>query len=246
MLFILDPNKPDAQFPPVEQAEQEPDGLLAVGGDLSVPRLLNAYKSGIFPWYNEDQPILWWSPNPRTVLYPERLRVSRSLHRRMRTCGYTLTIDQAFHKVIATCAEPRKQQAETWISPEMQHAYVELFRHNHAHSIEVWDGNDLVGGLYGVAIGRVFFGESMFSRRNDASKIALVLLTKRLMAWGYRFIDCQIYSEHLSSMGAQEIQRADFCDLLATWCNSEPDATAWLSDGPATDIAAHDMCHDQR
>ncbi len=246
MLFILDPNKPDAQFPPVEQAEQEPDGLLAVGGDLSVPRLLNAYKSGIFPWYNEGQPILWWSPDPRTILYPGRLRVSRSLHKRIRACGYTLTIDQAFQQVIAACAEPRKQQAETWISPEMQRAYVDLFRHNHSHSIEVWDENDLVGGLYGVAIGCVFFGESMFSRRNDASKIALAFLTKRLIAWGYKLIDCQIYSEHLSSMGAQEIQRVDFCDLLATWCNSEPHATAWLADDLAMSIDAKDLSHDRQ
>lgn len=241
MLFILDPNKPDAQFPPVEQAELEPDGLLAVGGDLSVPRLLNAYKSGVFPWYNEDQPILWWSPDPRAVLYPERLKVSRSLRKCMRTCNYTLSIDQAFQQVIAACAEPRKKQADTWISPEMQCAYIDLFRHNHAHSVEVWDGNDLVGGLYGVAIGSVFFGESMFSRHNNTSKIALAFLSRRLIAWGYKLIDCQVYSEHMTSMGSQEIKRTVFCDLLATWCKREPHTSAWSAEGLSVKVAAKDI-----
>jgi leucyl/phenylalanyl-tRNA---protein transferase len=236
MLFILDPNKPDEQFPPVEQAEFEPDGLLAVGGDLSVPRLLNAYRSGIFPWYNEDQPILWWSPDPRSILYPERLRISRSLRKRIRNCGFSISIDQAFQQVVTACADPRKKQAETWISQEMQLAYLDLFKHKHAHSVEIWDGEDLVGGLYGVAIGMVFFGESMFSRRNDASKIALAFLCKRLISWGYRLIDCQVYSEHITSLGAEEIQRSVFCDLLSTWCNTKSDTTSWSSDSAATKI----------
>lgn len=244
MLFILDPNKLDVEFPPVEQAELEPDGLLAVGGDLSVPRLLNAYRSGIFPWYNEGQPILWWSPDPRTILYPDRLKISRSLRKRIRTCGYTITIDDAFQEVISACAAPRRKQAETWISREMQQAYLQLFRQNHAHSIEVWDGNDLVGGLYGVVIGMVFFGESMFSRRDDASKIALAFLCQMLLSWGYRLIDCQVYSEHLASLGAEEIRRSVFCDLVTTWSNCKPNTTAWLSDGLAPRINANDICYD--
>lgn len=246
MLFILDPNKPDVQFPPVEQAEREPDGLLAVGGDLSVPRLLNAYKSGIFPWYNEDQPILWWSPDPRTILYPQRLKISRSLRKSIRNSGFTLSMDQAFQEVVTACADPRQEQADTWITREMQQAYMDLFKQKHAHSVEVWEGDDLAGGLYGVSIGKVFFGESMFSRRDDASKIALVFLSKRLISWGYKLIDCQVYSEHMISLGAEEIPRSAFCGLLTKWCQDEPQADPWLSDSSATGIRAKDMGNDHR
>lgn len=243
MLFILDSNKPDAQFPPVDQAEREPDGLLAIGGDLSVQRLLTAYKSGIFPWYNENQPILWWSPDPRTILYPDKLKVSRSLGKRIKRCGYSLSVDQAFQQVVAACAAPRKRQSETWISTEMQQAYMEMFKQNHAHSIEVWDGNDLVGGLYGVSIGAVFFGESMFSRRNDASKIALAFLCNRLILWGYMLIDCQVYSEHITSLGAKEIKRSVFCDQLTIWCNTMPHIRSWQTAATriyATEMMSHD------
>ncbi len=227
MLFILDPNNPKQAFPPVEQAEQEPDGLLAIGGDLSPTRLLNAYRSGIFPWYNHDQPILWWSPDPRTVLYPERLQVSRSLRKYIRNSNLTVTTDQAFEDVITACAAPREKQSDTWITPEMKQAYLELFNQGDAHSVEVWEENSLVGGLYGIAIGKLFFGESMFSRRSNASKIALVNLCEKLIAWGYELIDCQVYSEHLISLGAEEIPRSEFSELLAEFCFTKPSANSW-------------------
>ncbi len=245
MLFILDPNNPDAEFPAVEQAETEPDGLLAVGGDLSTPRLLKAYASGIFPWYSDGQPILWWSPDPRTILQPEQIRVSRTLRKNIRRSHLTLSIDQAFQQVITACAAPRQTQSETWITQEMQQAYLNLFQQRHAHSIEVWDENNLVGGLYGVAVGSVFFGESMFSHCNDASKIALVFLCRMLLSWGYRLIDCQVYSEHLLSLGAEEVPRSVFCDHLDRWCKTEPSPDSWSVTGNSTAIAARDMRHDQ-
>jgi len=246
MLFILDPNNPNAKFPPVEQAETKPDGLLAVGGDLTIRRLLNAYAAGIFPWYSDEQPILWWSPDPRTILLPEQIRISRSLRKSMRTSHLSLSIDQAFPQVVAACAEPRMTQSETWITQEMQQAYLNLFEHNHAHSIEVWDNDDLVGGLYGVALGSVFFGESMFSRCANASKIALVFLSVQLVTWGYRLIDCQVYSEHLISLGANEVERAVFCDLLQEWCKTEPGPDSWSMDGNSTMVAVKDMWHDHK
>jgi leucyl/phenylalanyl-tRNA--protein transferase len=230
MLFILDPNNPNEKFPPVDQAEQEPDGLLAVGGDLSTTRLLNAYRSGIFPWYNDDQPILWWSPDPRTVLYPAQFKGSRSLRKDIRNSELSITIDQAFEDVIASCAAPRQRQSDTWITQEMHQAYMELFHQGDAHSVEVWEDDKLVGGLYGVAIGRVFFGESMFSRRNNASKIALLNLCEKLVKWGYELIDCQVYSEHLSSLGAQEIPRSEFSKLLSEHCSSYPHSNSWRTE----------------
>ena len=227
MLFILDPNNPNEKFPPVEQAEREPDGLLAIGGDLSATRLLNAYRSGIFPWYNDDQPILWWSPDPRTVLFPKQFKASRSLRKDIRNSNLSITIDQAFAEVVTSCAAPRQNQTDTWITQEMHRAYLELFHHGDAHSVEVWDEGKLVGGLYGVAIGRVFFGESMFSRRDNASKIALLNLCEKLIAWDYELIDCQIYTEHLSSLGAQEIPRSEFSKLLGAFCSTKPNANSW-------------------
>ncbi len=241
MLFILDPNNPEADFPPVDQAETEPDGLLAVGGDLSTPRLLKAYASGIFPWYSDEQPILWWSPNPRTVLLPGKMKISRSLRKSIRSSNFTLSIDQAFPDVVTACAAPRQKQSETWITQEMQQAYLNLFQQQHAHSIEVWDGEELVGGLYGVAIGSVFFGESMFSRRSDASKIALVFLSRQLLAWGYNLIDCQVYSEHLASLGAEEIERADFCARLLELCNKGPDSNSWSIGDKSAITAVKDL-----
>jgi len=190
---LLDPRDPDAPFPPAEAALREPNGLLAVGGDLSPRRLLRAYRSGAFPWYGEGQPILWWSPDPRAVLLPERVRVSRSLRRTLRRGLFRVTVDRAFDAVIEACATvPRPGQDGTWITPEMAAAYRRLHRLGHAHSVEAWtrDG-ELAGGLYGVAIGRVFFGESMFSRRSDASKVALVTLCRALEAWGYGLVDAR-------------------------------------------------------
>lgn len=244
MLVILDPDKPDAKFPPVEQAETEPDGLLAVGGDLSIPRLLNAYTSGIFPWYSNGQPILWWSPDPRTILRPEQIRISRSLRKSIRRSNLTLSIDRAFREVVTACAAPRQTQSETWITREMQRAYLNLYQQNHAHSIEVWEGDSLAGGLYGVSVGSVFFGESMFSRRNDASKIALLFLCRSLISWGYRVIDCQVHSKHLISLGAEEIERSVFCSLLDKWCKTEPDPSSWSKGGNSTVAAAKDMGYD--
>jgi leucyl/phenylalanyl-tRNA--protein transferase len=217
MLFRLDPHNPTAPFPDVALAETEPNGLLAVGGDLSVTRLTNAYRRGIFPWFNRGDPILWWSPDPRTVLFPERLRISRSLRKRLRREQLAVTCDRAFDAVIAACSAPRRDGGGTWLVPEMVAAYRALHRHHLAHSVEVWEDGTLVGGLYGVALGRVFFGESMFSRSDDASKVALVHLCQRLADWGFGLIDCQVMSAHLIRLGAIEMPRASFCALLERW-----------------------------
>lgn len=202
----------DYSFPPLEAAS--PEGLLAVGGDLSSDRLLSAYRRGIFPWFSQGQPILWWSPDPRAVLYPAAIRVSRSLRRSLRKSEFSVTTDRVFSKVIARCARNRKDQDGTWITQEMQDAYIALHRLGFAHSVETWQAGELVGGLYGVSIGKAFFGESMFSRVSDASKTALVGLAKVLTQSGYHFIDCQIRSAHLDSLGAQSISRADFAQAL--------------------------------
>ena len=221
MIYVLDPNRPDEPFPPVGQAETEPNGLLAVGGDLSSTRLLNAYRRGIFPWYSADQPILWWSPDPRTVLYPERLKISRSLRKTLRNKPFVVTFDQAFVSVVTACSAPRKYAQGTWITAQMLAAYRELHRIGYAHSVEVWLEERLVGGVYGVALGRVFFGESMFSVARDASKVALVHLVQLLIEQGFRLIDCQVYSDHLISLGAEEISRMRFCHELERWCAAD-------------------------
>ncbi|MBK1702282.1 leucyl/phenylalanyl-tRNA--protein transferase [Thiococcus pfennigii] len=218
MLFRLDPYNPAAPFPDIALAEREPNGLLAIGGDLSVTRLVNAYRHGIFPWFNAGDPILWWSPDPRTVFFPERLHVSRSLRKRLRRRELGVTLDRAFDAVIAACSAPRRDGAGTWLVPEMVAAYRALHRHRLAHSVEVWRGDELVGGLYGVAVGGVFFGESMFSRADDASKVALVHLCRQLADWGFGLIDCQVMSAHLVRLGADELAREDFAALLEHGC----------------------------
>lgn len=226
---LLDPRDPEAPFPPVEAALREPEGLLAIGGDLHPRRLLRAYRAGIFPWYGEGQPILWWSPDPRAVLLPERVHVSRSLRRTLRRGLFRVTVDRAFDAVIEACATvPRPGQDGTWITPEMAAAYRRLHRLGHAHSVEAWtrDGG-LAGGLYGVAIGRVFFGESMFSRRSDASKVALVALCRMLVAWGYGLVDCQVRSPHLERMGAVLVPRRRFVAALDRLCPLPPAPGAW-------------------
>jgi leucyl/phenylalanyl-tRNA--protein transferase len=215
-------------FPPVEDALKEPNGLLCAGADLSVPRLLAAYRSGIFPWYSGDEPILWWSPDPRMVLYCEELKVSRSLAKNVRNKGFETRIDTAFAKVIKACAGPRKSENGTWISREMQAAYVALHRAGHAHSFETWLDGRLVGGLYGVAIGRAFFGESMFSRATDASKVALVALVKELRARGFPMIDCQQRTPLLASLGAREIPRVQFLRRLAALVNYTESPEKWI------------------
>lgn len=227
MISLLDPDNPEEPFPPVEQAEQEPDGLLAVGGDLSPTRLLNAYRHGIFPWYSAGQPILWWAPNPRTVLFPERIKVSRSLAKTLRNRDYRFTFDTAFADVIDACAMPQPGREETWITEEMKQAYIQLHRLGYAHSAEIREGKKLVGGLYGIAIGRVFYGESMFSRVRDASKIALVHLARYLEERSFGLIDCQVYSAHLASLGAVEIERGQFCEYLQHFCSQPGLTDSW-------------------
>jgi leucyl/phenylalanyl-tRNA---protein transferase len=200
-------------FPPVEQAEA--DGLLAVGGDLSPARLVHAYSLGIFPWYGPGSPILWWSPNPRMVLFPSELHVPRSLRKHLQRQTFTVTLNQAFDQVIAACARTeRADGVGTWIVPEMECAYCLLHAAGMAHSVEVWQAGQLVGGLYGVALGRIFFGESMFHTRANASKVALVHLTRHLLERGYLMLDCQQATAHMRRFGAREIQRREFMAIL--------------------------------
>ena len=208
---LLFPQDPIDAFPAANEALVEPNGLLAAGGDLSVERLLYAYRHGIFPWYSEGEPILWWSPDPRCVLLPDDLRISRSLRKTRRNKPFEIRIDSDFRGVIERCAAARPGSIGTWITEEMIDAYCELHTANHAHSVECWLDDQLVGGLYGVAIGEVFFGESMFSAARDASKLALVELVQ---LGKYRLVDCQLPSEHLFSLGAQSVTREQFLEML--------------------------------
>ena len=219
-------------FPPVETALAEPNGLLAMGGDLSVERLLDAYRHGIFPWFNPGEPILWWSPDPRMVLVPEEIRVTRSLAKRMRNAGFEVRLDTAFVEVMRACAAPREGAGGTWISPAMVAAYTRLFDAGYAHSVETWHAGRLVGGLYGVAIGRMFYGESMFSREPDASKVALVRLARQLQHWNFGLIDCQMETPHLASLGAHTMPRAEFTARLAELVNLPHHPGPWHFDAP--------------
>lgn len=214
-------------FPPLECALEDPPGLLAAGGDLCPERLLAAYRRGIFPWYKEPQPILWWSPDPRAVLFPDELHLPASLRRTLRRRIYEVTADRCFERVIAACAAPRPGAHGTWIGPDMQHAYCELHRLGHAHSLEAWHGQELLGGLYGIAIGDIFFGESMFSRADDASKVAFVHLVGQLRAWGFALIDCQQDTPHLRRFGARCIPRAQFRDILNANTSASARVGAW-------------------
>jgi leucyl/phenylalanyl-tRNA---protein transferase len=209
-LHWLDPRNPQQPFPPVHLAMRDPNGLLAIGGDLSAQRLLRAYAQGIFPWFNPDEPILWWCPDPRAVLAPADLHVSHSLARTLRRDDYAVSFDRAFVAVLEGCAEPRRRSHGTWLGDDMRRAYQDLHRDGYAHSLEVWREGRLIGGLYGVALGRMFFGESMFSRETDGSKIALYWLCRQLEAWNFEWVDCQITSAHLLSLGAREMPRDDF------------------------------------
>ena len=201
-------------FPPVERALKDPNGLIAAGADLSAARLLDAYSQGIFPWFSDEDPVLWWSPDPRMVLTPGALHVSKTLRRTIRSGQYTVTFDRAFRDVMAGCSEPRRDHDGTWITGDMIDAYSELASLGYAHSVEVWSGSVLAGGLYGVALGRMFYGESMFSRQPDASKVALVFHVRQLERWGFEMIDCQMSTPHLASLGAREIPRAEFVRRL--------------------------------
>ena len=222
------------EFPPLATALSEPNGLLAVGGDLAPERLLAAYRRGIFPWYSPGEPILWWSPDPRMVLFPAEFKVSRSLGRTLRRGGYEVRLDTAFAQVIAACAQtPRRGQQGTWIVPEMQAAYRRLHELGLAHSVETWVDGELVGGLYGIALGRMFYGESMFSWRSDASKIAVAHLARYLERLGFGMVDCQMHTTHLASLGAREIPRDDFMARLDALVAAGPAPGPW----PAADAS---------
>ena len=217
-------------FPPVELALTDPNGLLAAGADLSSPRLLDAYVRGIFPWFSNGDPLLWWSPDPRMVLFLGELHVARSLRRVIRSRRYSVTFDQAFVDVMRGCAEPRGGQDGTWITDAMVDAYSALAALGYAHSVEAWGDGVLAGGLYGVAIGRMFFGESMFARRTDASKVALVHLVRQLQRWDFGLMDCQMSTDHLASLGAREIPREDFVEEVSRLVRREPVRGRWTPD----------------
>lgn len=225
---------PPTAFPPLDTALAEPNGLLAIGGDLAPERLLDAYRRGIFPWFNPGEPILWWSPDPRMVLVPDAVRVTRSLARRLRNGGFELRVDTAFVEVMRACAGPRapagRASGGTWISPAMIAAYTRLYEAGYAHSIESWRDGRLVGGLYGVAIGRMFYGESMFSRESDASKVALVRLCRQLARWEFGLVDCQMETPHLASLGARTLPRATFAAQVAELVNLPHRAGPWSFD----------------
>jgi leucyl/phenylalanyl-tRNA--protein transferase len=232
--MIAEPNKTYV-FPSLD--ETTPEGLVAVGGDLSRGRLLAAYRQGIFPWYSQGQPILWWSPDPRTVLYTGKVKISRSLRKTLRHCNLKITMDSAFEDVINACAACRRNESETWITDDMRFAYCDLYRQGDAHSVEVWHNNTLVGGLYGVALGSIFFGESMFSRLSNTSKVALVGLDWQLQQMNYRLIDCQIPSKHLFSLGAESINRKQFLTELENGVQQNGQRESWQLDISAAILA---------
>lgn len=214
-------------FPPVRRALRDPNGLLAAGAEISPQRLLDAYRRGIFPWYSAGEPVLWWSPDPRMVLYPSAVRISRSLRRRLRRDDYEIRLDSSFARVMEECAAPAPDRPGTWITPEMRAAYLGLHRLGHAHSVETWMDGELAGGLYGVAIGRMFYGESMFSRVTDASKLALAHLCRYLEALGFGMIDCQMETPHLASLGAETIPRERFLAAVAEYSSHGPAPGLW-------------------
>lgn len=249
MIPFLGPADP---FPPVEQALDNPDGLLAAGGSLTMKRLLDAYARGIFPWFNEGDPILWWSPDPRAILRPRKIHVSHSLRKRIRKAAYFVTLDRSFARVLDGCAAPRagdpstgsgssraesRDDSHTWLSPPMRRAYTGLFNAGVAHSIEVWMDGELAGGIYGVALGRMFFGESMFARRTDASKIGIVVLAEQLDRWGFPFIDCQLETSHLMSLGAEHMPRRRFVTEIAALVKAKP--PLWTMDDDLAGNPAH-------
>lgn len=221
---------PESHFPPLDTALLKPSGLLAAGGDLSPQRLIEAYRRGIFPWFNEGEPILWWSPDPRMVLFPGELKISRSLRKTLKRDSYEIRVDSAFSEVMQACAAPRGEQSGTWIHAEMISAYTALHEMGAAHSVEVWMRDELMGGLYGVAQGKVFFGESMFSRIPDTSKIAFVHLVKQLERWGFHMIDCQMKTTHLASLGGREISREEFGQKLKELVNYTERVEKWCFD----------------
>jgi len=219
--------EPEDPFPPVDRALKDPNGLLCAGADLSPQRLIAAYRRGIFPWYSGREPILWWSPDPRMVLFCEELRISRSLAKNIRNKGYEVRVDTAFDEVLRGCAAPRHGDAGTWLGAQMRAAYTELYRRGTAHSFECWQAERLVGGLYGVALGRMFYGESMFSRATDASKVALVALVEELRRRGFPLIDCQVSTPLLALLGGREIPRRDFLRRVRALVNYAEPGGQW-------------------
>ena len=236
-MFVLPSDSLDFQFPPVDLAS--PEGLLAIGGDLRTERLLAAYRAGVFPWYNSGQPILWWSPDPRAILFLDKLKISRSLAKTLRKKKFRIRLDTRFREVIQACSGERSNQQTpgTWIHPEMIEAYCELHAKGYAHSVESWLDDNLVGGLYGVSLGGGFFGESMFSNTSDASKVALVYLVRQLQRWDFDFIDAQVSSEHLTRLGAEDIRRSRFMDILQQSLGKQTRQGTWELD-PDLDVAA--------
>lgn len=238
-LHWLDPRNPREPFPDPQLALRDPNGLLALGGDLSVTRLIRAYSRGIFPWFNPDEPILWWSPDPRCVLRPGGFHVSRSFARRIRRDDYAVTLNRDFDGVLAACAAPRPKSHGTWLGADMQRAYLELHEHGFAHSVEVWQRGALVGGLYGVSVGRAFFGESMFSHISDGSKLALHWLCRQLLAWDFAFLDCQVPSAHLESLGAIALPRERFLAELHGAVHRGGRTGGWRFDIPVPHARIH-------
>ena len=241
MIAWLEPHTP---FPSVERALRRPNGLLAAGGDLSTDRLLAAYRNGIFPWFSDGEPLLWWSPDPRMVLYTGELKVSRSLSKSMRNRGYEVRVDTAFAEVLEGCAGPRQTQPGTWLGPEMRAAYERLHELGYAHSFETWQDGALVGGLYGMAIGRMFYGESMFTRATDASKVALAALAAELRERHFPMIDCQMTTHHLASLGAREIKRGEFLRAVSALVNYAVPPSRWQSTSRGADRLNETQCHD--
>lgn len=238
-LSALDP--PEA-FPDIDLASREPDGLLAAGGDLSEARVLYAYRHGIFPWYEEGQPILWWSPDPRCVLRPAQFHVAKRLRRWLNGCSFDIRFNTAFVSVVQQCAGQRLGQHGTWITPDMAAAFTALHRAGWAHSIEVWNGPVLVGGLYGLAIDKVFFGESMFSRETNASKVAMLALCRQLVARGAELLDCQVVSPHLLTLGATAVPRSEFRQDLERACTSGEPMRGWPTGSlPAAGLLAETL-----
>jgi leucyl/phenylalanyl-tRNA---protein transferase len=215
-------NTTNTIFPSPSLALDEPNGLLAVGGDLSPERILAAYRQGIFPWFNPEDPILWWSPSPRTVIFPNQLHISKSLRKVIRNGTYSVSFDHCFSDVMRACAAPRSDDGGTWISEDIIAGYSALHKQGFAHSVEVWEGETLVGGLYGMALGRIFFGESMFSRADNASKVGFAHLVQQLIAWDFQLIDCQVANDHLFSLGAVEIPREEFQQILLNFVHVAP------------------------
>ncbi len=241
MIPWLDRHTP---FPSVERALKHPNGLLAAGGDLSVERLLSAYRNGIFPWFSEGEPLLWWSPDPRMVLHTDELKISRSLAKSIRNRGYEVRVDTAFGAVLEGCAGPRSEQPGTWLGREMRAAYLRLHELGYAHSFETWLDGALAGGLYGMSIGRMFYGESMFSRETDASKVALATLAAELRARSFPIIDCQMNTRHLASLGAREIKRSDFLRTVTALVNYNEPPGRWHLTGPTTKRLDEAQCQD--